>query len=61
MDYSTYNEATYRQSESQRLAHKHHVDSEPRSKRRLGFPVTPRVLALTRKLHVAPRKPAVSH
>jgi hypothetical protein len=37
------------------------VDSEPRSKRRLGFPVTPRVLALTRKLHVAPRKPAVSH
>ena len=61
MDYSTYNEATYRQSESQRLAQKHNVDSEPRTKRRLGFPVTPRVLALTRKLHVAPRKPAVSH
>jgi hypothetical protein len=61
MDYSTYNEATYRQSESLRLVQKHHVASEPRSKRRLGFPVTPRVLALTRKLHVASRKPAVSH
>src|SRR6478672_4941272 len=60
MDYSTYNEATYRQGESLRLAQKHHVDSEPRSKRRLGFPVTPRVLSLTRKLHVTPRKPAVS-
>jgi hypothetical protein len=61
MDYSTYNEAQYRQGESLRLAQKHHVGSEPRSKRRLGFPVTPRVLALTRKLHVAPGKPAVSH
>ena len=61
MDYSTYHEATYRQSESQRLAHKHHVDSKPRGKRSLGFPVTPRVLALTRKLHVTARKPAVSH
>jgi hypothetical protein len=61
MDYSTYTEARYRQGESLRLAQKHHIDSEPRGKRRSVFSLTPRILAFTRKLHVAPAKPAASH
>ena len=58
MDYSTYTQAKYHEAQPLRLAHKHEIDSEPRSKRR--FP-TDRILALTRKLHVAHRNPVASH
>jgi hypothetical protein len=60
MDYSTYSQAKYHEAQPLRLDHKHEIDSEPRERRSI-FPVAARILALTRKLHVAPAKPAISH
>ena len=57
--YPTYAEAKYREGELIRLAQKHKVDRGPRSERRSFFPAD-RIMALTRKLHVAPRKPAAT-
>jgi hypothetical protein len=56
--YPTYAEAKYREGELIRLSQKHKVDRVPRSERRSIF--ADRILVLTRKLHVAPRKPALN-
>jgi hypothetical protein len=61
MDYSTYTQAKYHEAQPPRLTDRHEIDSEPRTRRSPIFAVTPRLLALTRKLHVATAKPAVSH
>jgi hypothetical protein len=56
--YPTYAEAKYREGELTRLSQKHKIDREPRSERRSIF--ADGLLAVTRKLHVAPRKPALN-
>ena len=56
--YPTYAEAKYREGELIKLANKHRVDREPREERRSIL--AGRILTLTQKLHVAPRKPAAT-
>lgn len=57
--YPTYAEAKYREGELIRIAQKHRVDRVPRGEHRSIFSAE-RVLAVTRKLHIAHRKPAVT-